>query len=356
MTLLDDNKKLVDSFGAKPLSSVQELPDHPAFHNGVLYSHRDFDVFYKAARKGEKIAIVTGVNASGTLHLGHKAVFDTVLFFQKTFKADFFVPISDDESYVSGKVDSQGEALENSLRLAKELLAYGFDPKKTFFIIDQVYTDIYNLAFLVSKKITLSVVKASYGYENEENIGLHFYPAVQSAHVLFPQYTQGITHVLVPIGPDEDAHLRVARDVAHRVGLAKPAVLHTAFLPGTDAQKMSKSKNNAIFFSDSEKVIRKKIMAAFSGGKETLEEHRALGGDPEIDVACQYLKSFYLSNKDSNELFSQYRKGKLLSGEVKKLLADHVVSEVLLFQERVKTVSDTQLDACILKNPVKRLF
>ncbi len=353
MALKADNKKLVEKFGAKPIASLKDFPDHYAFHNGLLFSHRDFDSFYKAAQKGERVAIVTGVNASGTLHLGHKTVFDTVLFFQKTFGAELFIPISDDESYVSGKVDSQKEALDNSLKLAKELLAFGFDPKKTRFVIDQIYTDIYNLAFLVSKKITLSEIKAAYGYKNEENIGLHFYPAVQSAHVLFPQHAHGIKHVLVPIGPDEDAHLRVARDAAHRVSLPKPAVLHASFLPGTDGQKMSKSKNNAIFFSDSEKAIRKKIMSSFSGGQQTLEEHRKLGGNPDVDVACQYLKAFYLSEDDAKVLFAQYRKGELLSGEIKKLLADYVVAEVLSFQKRVQEVDEKTLNKCILTHPVK---
>ncbi len=345
-----DNKKLVEQFGAQPLSSLKTLPAHPSFHNGLLYSHRDFDAFYKAAQQGKRVAIVTGVNASGTLHLGHKAVFDTVRFFQDSFDAEIYIPISDDESYVSGKVDSQEEALKNSLRLARELLAYGFHPDKTVFIIDQIYTNIYNLAFLLSKKITQSVVKATYGYSGEDNIGLQFYPAVQSAHVLFPQHAHNVQHVLVPIGPDEDAHLRVARDVAPRAGLAKPAVLHASFLPGTDGQKMSKSKNNAIFLSDSEKVIRKKIMSSFSGGQVTVEEHREKGGDPDVDVACQYLKAFYLSTEDADGLFAQYRSGEILSGEVKKLLADYVVAELLSFQERVARIDDNTLRSCVLQN------
>lgn len=356
MDLSSDNRKLVEQFGAQPLSSLKKLPEHLAFHNGLLCSHRDFKEFYKAAQNGERIAIVTGVNASGTLHLGHKAVFDTVKYFQHAFGAELFIPISDDESYVSGKVDSQAQALDNSLRLARELLAYGFDPKKTRFIIDQVYTDIYNLAFLLSKKITQSVVKATYGYSGEDNIGLQFYPAVQAAHVLFPQHVAGVKHVLVPIGPDEDAHLRVARDVAPRAGLAKPAVLHTAFLPGTDGEKMSKTKNNAIFLSDHGKGLKKKVMSSFSGGKPTVEEHREHGGDPDVDVACQYLKAFYLSEQEADNLFAQYRKGDVLSGEVKQQLLGHLTEELEAFQKRVQEIDDALLGACILKNAEKHVF
>ncbi|MBU4308642.1 MAG: hypothetical protein KJ566_02520, partial [Nanoarchaeota archaeon] len=164
--LLEDNEKLVKKFGASLASELKDVPDFYTFEKGLVYSHRDFDKFFAALKKGEKCAIVSGFNASGTIHLGHKPVFDTNLFFQKKYKIPVFIPISDDESYVTGKVRDQKQALENAQQLAKELLAYGFDPKKTYFIIDQIYTNIYNLAFKLSRRITLSEIKASYGYVN----------------------------------------------------------------------------------------------------------------------------------------------------------------------------------------------
>jgi tryptophanyl-tRNA synthetase len=155
-TLLADNEKLVTEFGANRISNLKEIPDFYTFKNNLIYSHRDFDKFLNALKKEEKCAIVSGFNASGTIHFGHKVVFDTNLYFQKKYGIPVFIPISDDESYVAGKVKTQEEALNNSLALAKELIAYGFDPKKTYFIIDQIYTNIYNLAIKLSKKINLS--------------------------------------------------------------------------------------------------------------------------------------------------------------------------------------------------------
>jgi len=348
--LLEDNEKLVKEFGASPLSSLREMPDFYTFKKGLIYSHRDFDKFYKAIKKGEKCAIVSGFNASGTIHLGHKAVFDTNLYFQKEFGIPVFIPISDDESYVAGKVANQEEALKYSLELAKELLAYGFDAHKTYFIIDQIYTNIYNLAIKLSRKINISEVKATYGYKNEDNIGLHFYPSVQAAHILFPQEKLKIKHVLVPIGPDEDAHIRICRDVAPLLGYEKPSILHLAFMPGVDGEKMSKSKNNAIFLKDDSKTIIKKIGGAFSGGQKTIEEHRKLGGDPEVDIACQYLAKFFLNEKEAKKLFEDYKKGKLLSGEVKKMLSDKLVKFTSDFQKNLKAVKQADLDKAILKN------
>lgn len=345
-----DNEKLVKYFGASRISKLKDMPNFYTFKKGLIYSHRDFEKFFYALKKGEKCAIVSGLNASGSLHIGHKVVFDTNLYFQKEYGIPVFIPISDDESYVARKVKSQEEALEYSMELAKELLAYGFDPNKTFFIIDQIYTNIYNLAIKLSRKINLSEIKATYGYKNEENIGLHFYPAVQSAHILFPEERFGIKNVLVPIGPDEDAHIRICRDIALRAGYKKPSILHLSFMPGVDGTKMSKSKNNAIFLKEDSKSITKKINKAFSGGQKTIEEHRKLGGNPDVDIACLYLSKFFLDEKESKKLFDDYKKGKILSGEVKKMLIERLTKMLNEFQENLKKVDDRTLKKAILTN------
>ena len=348
--LLADNQKLVEKFGAKKISSLKDVPDFYAFKRGLIYSHRDFDKFYAALKKGEKCAIVSGVNASGTLHLGHKVVFDTNLYFQKKYGVPVYIPISDDESYVSGKIKDQKEALKFSMKLAKEMLAYGFDPKKTFIIIDQIYTNIYNLAIKLSKRVTLSEIISSYGYKREDNPGLYFYPAVQSAHVLLPQELRNIKNVLVPIGPDEDSHLRIARDIASRAGYVKPSVLHITFLPGIDGKKMSKSKNNSISLEDDVKTLRKKANKAISGGRDTAEEQRKHGGDPDKDIPCFYLTNLFLSESDGKKLIKDYKSGKLLSGDVKKMFGDVLVDFIGSFQKRVSKISNKKVSACLLKN------
>jgi tryptophanyl-tRNA synthetase len=348
--ILEDNEKLVTKFGAKRASSLLDIPDFYTFKKGLIYSHRDFDKFYERLKKGEKSAIVSGVNASGTLHLGHKVVFDTNLYFQKKFGIPVYIPISDDESYVSGKVKTQEEGKENAIKLAKEMIAYGFDPKKTYFIIDNIYTNIYNLAFKLSTKINYSEIKAAYGYKPEENIGLHFYPTVQSAHVLFPNEHAGIKNILVPIGPDEDAHLRISRDIAARAGYDKVAVVHLTFMPGLDGEKASKSKKNAIHLNDDEKTLKKACNKALSGGRETIEEHKKHGGDPEKDISCQYLSKYFYDEKQSNELFLKYMNGQLLSGEVKNLLFEELKKLTGNFQTQVKNVKDNDLDKSILRN------
>jgi tryptophanyl-tRNA synthetase len=347
--LYEENRKLVDQFGAEYISGVGKLPDFYTFSNGLIFSHRNLGDFLGAIKRGEKTAIVSGLNPSSSMHIAHLSVFDTNLFFQREYGSRVFIPMSDDESYVTGKIETQEEGLRKSLSLTKSILALGFDPAMTVVIIDQLYPQIYNLAFSISRKVTLSTVKATYGYTPDKNIGMHFYPAVQAAHVVFPNLF-GIPNVLVPIGPDEDPHLRICRDVAELLGYRKPSVIHSLFLPGIDGSKMSKSKNNAIYLLDSEKETRKKIMNAFSGGQASIEEHRRIGGDPDVDIPFTYLKYFFLPPDEARRIASEYRSGKMLSGEMKTLLYEKLEERMEKFRKAFDRVTYGQIDSVIIKN------
>ena len=61
--LENDNKKLVERFGAAPLSKLKNIPKFYTFERKLIYSHRNFDSFFSALKKGEKCAIVSGFNA-----------------------------------------------------------------------------------------------------------------------------------------------------------------------------------------------------------------------------------------------------------------------------------------------------
>lgn len=349
VSLETDNNKLVEDFGAKSISGIEQIPDFYTFNNGLIVSHRDFDKFMNKMNSGERSAIVSGFNASSSPHLAHLAVFDTNLMFQQKYGAEVFIPISDDESYVSGKIKSQAEGLKKSLVIARSMVALGFDTRKTRIIIDQLYTNIYNFAIQLSRSVTLSTVKASYGYASDKNIGMHFYPAVQSAHILLPNHF-GIKNVLVPIGPDEDPHIRICRDIAELYGYRKPAVIHSRFLPGIDGKKMSKSKDNAIFLLEDEKIIRKKIMNAFSGGQASIEEHRRIGGNPEVDVPFIYLRSYFLTPSESSRIEEEYRSGKLLSGEMKNLLVEKTNERLRVFRHNYSKTRPEDLKKIMLLN------
>ena len=346
----EDKEKLIIAFGASRIEELEKKPDYRAFHNGLLTSHRDFGKFYERLLSHEKSAIVSGLNPSGPFHIGHIGVFDTNLFFQKEYGIDLYAPISDDESYVARKIENQEIGLKNAFRLVREALAYGYDTRKTHFIIDQIYTNIYNLAIKLSRGINISTVKAIYDYKDSDNVGLTFYPSVQSAHVIFPQ-TLGISNVLVPIGLDEDTHLRASRDVAEKFGYRKASVLHSRFLPGINGRKMSKSKGNAIYLlKDSPGEIKKKISQAFSGGRATIEEHKRLGGIPEIDIAYMYLKYMFFETEETEQLYKDYKSGNLLSGDMKNMLHEEMMKKIEPMRKRLKGITIKEMSNSIMSN------
>lgn len=149
---------------------------------------------------------------------------------------------------------------------------------------------------------------------------------------------------LIPCAIDQDPYFRLCRDVAQRLKYQKPALIHSQFFPalGGPGSKMSASiDSSAIFMSDTANQIKKKINRyAFSGGQETAEEHRRLGGNPDVDVPFQYLTFFLESDEELAEIARTYRTGELLTGELKakciKVLQEFVVG----FQERRKQVTD----------------
>jgi len=103
------------------------------------------------------------------------------------------------------------------------------------------------------------------------------------------------------------------------------------FAPGLSGGKMSASDSNSfIALTDTPKEIEMKIKKyAFSGGKDTVEEHRKHGGNPDIDVAFQYLKMFFESNdKKLAEIERKYRNGEMLTGELKQIAIEKIAAFV----------------------------
>lgn len=233
----------------------------------------------------------------------------------------------------------------------KGLLAYGFNPELTKVVLDFNYPEIFNIAMNLSKGLNFTKVNGVYGYSGSTNVGLCFYPAVQAAHVIFPEIRDGTKNTLVPIGPDEDAHLRLGRELAEKFGYAKPAILHARFMPDINMEKMSKSRpDGVIYLTDDADSIKRKIKRSFSGGGKTLEEHRKFGGKPDNDVAIIYLSSYFLQYEESRKLKSDYRKGKVTSGEVKEMLIHRLTEFSAGFNRRFGEVDETSFAKILMPN------
>ena len=292
--------------------------------SGFTYAHRDLELVAEAIAEDKPWAVVSGLNPSGPLHMGHKAIFDELLWMQR-HGAELFIPITNDESYAVGKVKS----LSDSRRIAYEdvipsIIAMGFNSKKTHIFVDSDYPDIYNVAMDLSTKLTLNKVFRVFGLNEKddgENPGTMFYrAAVQVAQILLPQYPEfgGPKPTLIPVGIDQHPYILLARDVAEKKGFIPPAEIVTKFLLGLDGQgKMSTSREgSAIFLNDDGNVAEKKLRSSYTGGSPLSEFQRQNGGIPEICPvgglrACHF--------EQGADVFANCLDGKLLCGECKGL-------------------------------------
>jgi len=344
-----DYDKLLIQFGAEYLnkSVINRFPQPPHLlvRRKLFYAHRDLDKYLDAYEKGEKISIVTGRGPSGKMHIGHLIPFYFAKWVQQKMNAYVYIPISDDEKYFVKKDKSTKDIYEYTINNLIEILAVGFDPKKTRIIVDMLDADIiYPFSAFLSKYINYSTVKAVYGI-SFTNIGWIFYPAVQSAHLLLPQVLLGKHMTLVPIAIDQDPHIRICRDIAvhSAVNLYKPATLLAKFLPTLEdpTGKMSTSNpNKVIWLDDTYPTIKKKLTKyAFSGGQPSTELHRKLGGNPDIDVCYLMLYYFFEKNDEKiKEIYDSYKKGEMLTGELKEYTAKRIHDFIQLHNERKEKI------------------
>lgn len=212
--------------------------------------------------------------------------------------------------------------------------------------------EYYRNVIRIQKSVTFNQVKGIFGFGDSDVIGKIGFPAVQAAPCLsstFPSiFGKEKVPVLIPCAIDQDPYFRMTRDVAPRLGYTKPALLHSSFFPALQGAKtkMSASEvNSAIFLTDTPKQIKTKINKhAFSGGRVTVEEHRELGGNTDIDVPYQLLKFFLPDDIELERIRVAYSSGEMLSGEIKKLATECLQLIVAEHQEKRKAVTDEILE------------
>ncbi|MFA6022600.1 MAG: tryptophan--tRNA ligase [Candidatus Pacearchaeota archaeon] len=348
--------RLIKEFGTEkiPEEMYKQLDKaHMLLKRKIYFSHRDFNKWLEDAKKGKKVSVITGRGPSEKMHLGHLVPFLVAKSLQDMFDCEVFIPISDDEKFYVKKDLTFEKALEYSKENIIDIIALGFNPKKTFIFEDFVYTNIYKYAAMVAKRINYSTAKAAFGLSPENNIGWSFYPAMQAAHILFPQFYRGKHRSVVPVGIDQDPFIRLTRDIASypEFNFEKPAALHAKFIPALSGdQKMSSSGEGVIFLTDSPKEVERKIKRyAFSGGQATIEEHRNLGGNPDIDVSFQYLKIFFeKDDKKLKKIEEDYRSGKLLTGELKQITIDKI-NEFLKEHQKAREKAKKDIDKFLIK-------
>ena len=340
---IENYERLMKEFGIVPFSGIIKKVSRPSLYmrRGIIFGHLGFDVVLDAISKKQKFVMLTGLMPSGKMHLGHKLVVDQMIYYQN-LGAECFITVADIESYLTRNI-----SLEEARKVAIEeylvnYIALGLKPKNCHFYFQSNWKQSYNnLSKFIAKEITFNEIKAIYG---EISPGKIVSALTQVADILHPELKDfsGPRPVVVPVGIDQHPHLLLSRDIAARMkkefNFVLPAATYHRFMPGLQGvnTKMSSSKPESfIALTDDEKTVENKIKKyAFSGGRDTLEEHRKKGGNPDIDVSYQWLTFLEEDDKKLQRIYNDYKTGKLLSGELKQILIDELNSFLIEHQKK----------------------
>ena len=322
--------KLIKEFGVSKIDDklLQRMQKHTKelhfmLRRRIFFAHRDLRWVLDEYEKGNKFFLYTGRAPSGKVHIGHLVPWVFTKWLQDKFDVELL--FKEELSF-----EKSQEALRDNLL---DVLAIGFDLKKTRFLIDTKDANImYKEACKVAKRITFSMVKSSFGLNERSNIGSIFYTSMQAVPAFLPSVIKNKRiPCLIPHAIDQDPHFRLTRDILPKLGHYKPGSIQCSFLPplqGAKSKMSSSSEITAVYTSDSKEEVAKKINKyAFSGGQPTIEAHRKLGGNPETDVSFQYLKYlFEEDDKKLKEIEEDYKSGRLLTGELKSILIEKINS------------------------------
>ncbi len=211
---VDDYSKLFDEFGIDEFD-VSDVPEPlDLMRRGIIFGERDYDLVKEAMREGEEFAALSGFMPSGNLHLGHLMVLRELVWHQQRGADTYFV-VADLEAH-----SARGMSWEECERYAREyvlsLLALGFDPEKGTVYRQSDNDELRDLAFELGEQTNFNELNAIYGFDGETNIGHMQSTLTQAADILYPQLDEPKPTV-IPVGTDQDPHLRLTRGLARRM-------------------------------------------------------------------------------------------------------------------------------------------
>lgn len=310
-----DYEKLFENFGIEKFSNElwKDLPNPPFFfRRNIVFGHRDFYRIKEAIRKNEKWAILTGLMPSGKMHFGHKIVIDQVIYYQ-SIGADVHIAVADIEAYAT-----RGYTLKEAEKIAIEeyilnYIAIGLKPCRIYF--QSKNEDVKDLAYIMAKKANLSQVNAIYGFQGSTNMTHVFAPFIQIGDILHVQLDKygGLRPTLVPVGVDQDPHIRFCRDIAdaHRLYSLIPQNGKVGiFVKGEEnvkelldeAEKIVEKQGEVIERKDDYKAIYAKIDNLLLLDHELAKVERKHGALSFILPSSTYHR--FISGLDGNKMSS----------------------------------------------------
>lgn len=363
-----DYDRLIEQFGTERIT--EDLRNqmykitkekHFMLERNLFFSHRDLGWILTEFEKGNKFVLYTGRGPSGITHIGHLVPWIFTKWMQEKFDTRLYFQMTNDEKYVFEPHLSLDDVRKFTYDNTLDLLALGFQPEDTYVIQDIEHIDLlYEIALEVARKVTFSTVKAVFGFDNSTNIGSTWHPAIQAVPAFLHSWIYcKNTPCIIPCAIDQDPFWRVTRDVAERIGYYKPASIQCSFVPGLkEGGKMSSSDPmSAVFTTDTPKMAKKKVMAAFTGGRTTVEEQRKLGANPDVCSVFKYYNFIFMPNdNDLVDIEKRCRSGEILCGECKQILVPMMMEFLEKHQAAREEVKDRveEFSADRLREDIRR--
>ena len=328
-----DYNKLITEFGLSTLNKLPEVfNENLLFRRKKIFAHRDFQKILDAVKNKKPFIMMTGLMPTGKFHIGHAILAQQMIFYQK-LGAKLYIAVADIEAY-----NVRNQSLEESRKIAMEdyilnYIALGLKPVNCEIYFQsqrsenaKISNTYYKLQNLLARHATFNEFKAIYGEISPAKMTAALLQASDMLHAQLLELN-GPMPTLIPVGTDQDPHLRLTRDMSKRIKEFKFNQISSTyhiFVPGLNGGKMSASDPTSfIALTDSPKEVEKKVKKyAFSGGQPTIKDHRKKGGNPDIDVAYQWLTFFEEDDHKLKQIYKNYKSGKLLTGELKQILID----------------------------------
>ena len=301
---------------------------------GIFFAHQDFEKILDDVESGKEIYQYSGRGPSSeALHLGHLLPLQFAAEMQQAFDCITVIQMSDIEKFhfKQGDLDEFMGYVESN---AKDLIACGFNPEKTFVFSAFKYLPFMQpLVEILNKKTNINQMNKIYGFDINSSVGHVSWPNEQ----IIPSMSGAFPHLfgnrkcrcLVTLAIDQFPFFALARDVAESLGYPKPAIIASKFLPSLVGPKEKASATGevpAIFLNDTPETVATKIKRyAFSGGGETLQLHREKGGNISVDIPYIYLFHFLKDEERLKQIAEEYTAGRMLTGEIKQIMTDVVV-------------------------------
>ncbi len=218
---VDDYTKLFEVFGISSFDDIllKLKEPHPYMAHKIIFGHRNYDSVLRAMHRSEPFAVMSGFMPSGRAHFGHMMVMNEIIWHQQQ-GGDAFAAIADMEAHAVRGISWEKCRSLGINEYLLSLIALGFEPKEGSHIYFQSENyKMRNLAFELGREANFSEVSAIYGFSGETHISHMESVMAQSADILHPQLEEfgGPKPVVIPVGADQDPHIKLTRDLAYRM-------------------------------------------------------------------------------------------------------------------------------------------